>query len=338
MAGVVNLSKSRINLLFIKYYSANFMKHREFSSETNIQTDEEFRVLELYPMKKAAKRTEKRFFRDAQVLPPREKRMPIDQDWPSVWPAAKTFRPSAVPLPVYQGYDQKRAPPGKYANAELMKIPNFLHLTPPAVKRHCAAIKKFCTEWPKGLETDEDCEKHFPVEIITSDYCHASPTIRDERSRAVTLTIKLSSLNFDYHARDKLLRLAGSNRYKKGTDELVITASRCPLRKQNYDYLMYLLTALHHESWVTEPWEHKKTEADMEKFFFENSRIENKMSKTIALIESKSDNDNIVEETKNSEKVTSFGKAVTELLNKGETEETLSEYKKSVLNSLGLSN
>ena len=32
-------------------------------------------------------------------------------------------------------------PPGRYGNAELMKIPNFLHLTPAHVKKHCAAIK-----------------------------------------------------------------------------------------------------------------------------------------------------------------------------------------------------
>lgn len=60
-----------------------------------------------------------------------------------------------------------------------MKIPNFLHLTPPAVKKHCSALKQFCTEWPKGLETDEDCDKHFPMTTITTDYCHSSPTIKD---------------------------------------------------------------------------------------------------------------------------------------------------------------
>jgi small subunit ribosomal protein S35 len=32
-------------------------------------------------------------------------------------------------------------PPGKFANAELMKIPNFLHLTPPAIERQCQALK-----------------------------------------------------------------------------------------------------------------------------------------------------------------------------------------------------
>lgn len=32
-------------------------------------------------------------------------------------------------------------PPGRYANAELMKIPNFLHLTPAHIKKHCEALK-----------------------------------------------------------------------------------------------------------------------------------------------------------------------------------------------------
>ena len=75
-----------------------------------------------------------------------------DQDWPSVWPAARTFHPASVPLPLRQGVIQQKKllPPEKYANTELMKIPNFLHLTPPAINRHCDAIKKFCTPWPKG--------------------------------------------------------------------------------------------------------------------------------------------------------------------------------------------
>ena len=32
-------------------------------------------------------------------------------------------------------------PPDKYNNLELMKIPNFLHLTPDAIERQCKAIK-----------------------------------------------------------------------------------------------------------------------------------------------------------------------------------------------------
>ena len=68
--------------------------------------------------------------------------MPIDQDWTSVWPAARSFHPASVPLPIRQGYPHNLSPPpNKFGNLELMKIPNFLHLTPPAIKQQCQAIK-----------------------------------------------------------------------------------------------------------------------------------------------------------------------------------------------------
>jgi small subunit ribosomal protein S35 len=45
-------------------------------------------------------------------------------------------------LPLHQGWVKPgKTAPGKFANAELMKIPNFLHLTPPAIKRQCEALK-----------------------------------------------------------------------------------------------------------------------------------------------------------------------------------------------------
>lgn len=176
--------------------------------------------------------------------------MPVDQDWPSVWPGQKTFHPASVPLPIRQGYPLKgQAPPEKYANAELMKIPNFLHLTPPAIKRHCEALKQFCNDWPVGLETDDDCTKHFPLQVITSDYCYSGPSIRDPLARIVTFRLKLSSLKLDTHAKDKLMRLLGK-RYDPETDLITITTDRCPMKKQNYEYAEYLLTAVYHESWV----------------------------------------------------------------------------------------
>jgi hypothetical protein len=49
-----------------------------------------------------------------------------DQSWGSDCSTPGTFHPATVPL---QTTDQ--VVPSKYANAELMKIPNFLHLTPP---------------------------------------------------------------------------------------------------------------------------------------------------------------------------------------------------------------
>lgn len=175
--------------------------------------------------------------------------MAVDQDWGSVWPGPKTFHPAAVPLPIRQGYIEKGVIPDKFGNAELMKIPNFLHLTPPVVKRQCEALKKFCTPWPKALDSDEKCEKHFPIEVISSDYCHSSPTIRDPLARIVTLKIKVSHLNLNDRAKDKFRRLVG-DKYDEETDILTLVTDRCPTKKQNYDYAMYLLTALYHESLV----------------------------------------------------------------------------------------
>ncbi len=73
--------------------------------------------------------------------------MSTDQDWTNVWPTATTFKQSVVPLPITQGYvasdnENKGLPVEKYANAELMKIPNFFHLTPNHIKKHCATIKR----------------------------------------------------------------------------------------------------------------------------------------------------------------------------------------------------
>lgn len=47
------------------------------------------------------------------------------------------------------------------------------------------------------------------------------------------------------------------------------------MRHQNLDYSLYVLTALFHESWVTEPWEiTDKQESDMAFFEYEKSRSE----------------------------------------------------------------
>lgn len=175
--------------------------------------------------------------------------MAVDQNWGSVWPGPRSFHPATVPLPIRQGYAEKGASPSKYGNAELMKVPNFLHLTPPVIKSQCKALKQFCTAWPKKLKSDVDCANYFPIEIAFSHYCYSSPSIREPLARIVTLKIKLSSLPLNKHAKDKFLRLIG-NRYDEETDIITIVTDRCPLRKQNYDYAMYLITALFHESWV----------------------------------------------------------------------------------------
>ncbi|CAB4053926.1 POLH [Lepeophtheirus salmonis] len=101
-----------------------------------------FRVLDIglpnkYDLDKDTKKRRKEF-----RAPERKK---SDVEWSSVWPAPKTFHPYVVPLPIRQGFVNRKegkTVPDKNANVELMKIPNFLHATPPAIRQHCAAIKK----------------------------------------------------------------------------------------------------------------------------------------------------------------------------------------------------
>ena len=65
-------------------------------------------------------------------------------DWSSVWPVARSFAPSVVPLPIRMGFQKQywtRPPPAKFANLELVKIPNFLHLTPATIRKHCQALR-----------------------------------------------------------------------------------------------------------------------------------------------------------------------------------------------------
>lgn len=304
--------------------------------------------------------------------------MPTDQHWPSVWPAARTFHPAVVPLPLHMGYIERKnryAPPSKWANAELMKIPNFLHLSPPAVKAHCQAIKKFCTKWPEALETDKDCERNFPIEVMFTDFVHASPSIRDPRSRLVKMTFKINSLPMDHHARDKFKRLLQCQeadpvsghrtqvrglipftvlrrikRYDEKTDIATLTADRCPMRTQNYDFLHYILTAAFFESWKTEAWEKtvsqggEKTQQDWEHFIWRESESFKRVVKYLknASIDSDhnvetmwSQSENLKEEIdkriKKDPVVKAYEESLTQIYDSGESEESVQKYKESVV-------
>jgi len=227
-----------------------------------------------------------------------------------------------VPLPVRQGVAQTKTlvTPSKYGNAELMKIPNFLHLTPPVVKRHCDAIRRFCTPWPRGLELDEDLEKHFPIEMITSDYLNSSSNIRDRRARIVCVKFKLSSLDLDQHARDKFIRLL-ADRYDAESDTVTLVADRCPYRGQNVDYIDYLITALYHESWVREDWEVKEDE-DKENFSWDMGSMREAVERLVQVEESPD--------------VLAYKEATSRLLNEGENEQSLRSYKDKVERMLKL--
>lgn len=258
--------------------------------------------------------------------------MPVNQDWTAVYPAATPFRANSVPLPVRMGYPVRGGvPPEKKGNLELIKIPNFLHLTPAAIKKHCEALKPFCTEWPSALDTDAKCDQHFPVKVESTDYVSAGLSVRNPSARIVHLRIKLSSLNLDDHARKKMLKLVGE-RYCKDTDILTIITDSCPLRQQNYDYAMYLLTVLYHESWKTEAWEAEKTVADMEEYSWEGSPSQKNILDTLVRMKvaGEEEGEEVREQLLGRREVQEYKDSVTRLKNEGESESTMLQYKEAV--------
>ncbi|CAJ0568720.1 unnamed protein product, partial [Mesorhabditis spiculigera] len=197
------------------------------------------------------------------VRKPRSETMEPDQDWPNVWPAARSFNASVVPLP-------------KQGNLELVKIPNFLHLTPAAIQRHCEVIKKFCTPFPAELKKEEAVDQFLPMSLYYNDYVHQGSSIRDPRSRVVTTTLKVKNLGLTDAAYQKIQRLAGQ-RYDEATDTLTILTDRCHTRKQNDDYGQYLLTVLYHEAHKVEQWEQQATRVDALKLEFDGSASKEKI-------------------------------------------------------------
>eukprot|EP00066_Takifugu_rubripes_P004286 XP_003967536.1 PREDICTED: 28S ribosomal protein S35, mitochondrial [Takifugu rubripes] len=269
---------------------------------------------------------------------PRTEKMPINQDWSAVYPSAAPFKANSVPLPVRMGYPVKGGvTPGKKGNLELIKIPNFLHLTPAAIKKHCEALKPFCTEWPSALDTDAKCDELFPIKVTSTDYVSAGQSLRNPSARVVNIKVKLSSLNLDDHARKKMIKLVGE-RYDKGSDVLTIKADRCPLRQQNLDYAMYLLTVLYHESWKMEPWEAEKTVADMEEYSWEDSPSQKNMLDLLARIKmaGEEEGEEVREQLLSQREVQDYKDSVTRLKNEGDNEDTMRQYKEAVKKVLSL--
>uniref|UniRef100_UPI0037E8936D small ribosomal subunit protein mS35 n=1 Tax=Semicossyphus pulcher TaxID=241346 RepID=UPI0037E8936D len=264
--------------------------------------------------------------------------MPVDQDWTAVYPAATPFRPSSIPLPVRMGFPVKGGvPPEKKGNLELIKVPNFLHLTPAAIKKHCEALKPFCTEWPSALDSDAKCDEHFPIKLQSTDYVSAGPSVRNPSARIVHLKVKLSSLNLDEHARKKMLKLVGQ-RYCKDTDTLTIKTDSCPLKQQNQEYAMYLLTVLYHESWKTEAWEAEKTVADMEEYSWENSQSQRNILDVLVRMKvaGEGEGEEVREQLLGRREVQEYKDSVTRMKNEGESESVMLQYKEAVKKLLNL--
>lgn len=328
---------------------------RSRGNDDNITEEKigEFRVAKIRPVPNEARERPKR--KTIPMLPPRSTRMPTNQDWKSVWPAARMFHPAIVPLPVHMGSKTSYfvesitgASPDKWANTELMKIPNFLHLTPPHIKTHCAAIKKFCTKWPENLaKDDEECRRYFPLEFTFREHVHAAPTIRDPSARVVRLTFKLSDLPLDEHAKYKAKKILLSSspvmydenlkkelvppRYDPETDMVTLYSDKCPLKIQNYEYLKYVITALFFESWKIEPWEENEmTWEDWEKYQIEKTPSHSKAIDKLQQLHPSLKAEDAVERKEYKE----YKEALCNLFDKGENFETLDSYRKSVENLL----
>lgn len=164
---------------------------------------------------------------------------------------------------------------------------------------------------------------------MTSDYLQALPTVRNVLSRIVTVKLKIDDFKLDQHAKDKFLRLVGE-RYDADKDELTLVTDRCPLRKQNYDYAMYLLTALYHESYLTEDWESSKSLADME--YYDWHQHKSKFTSTEILNWSP----NGIKTENQKQPSQGYVESVETLMNEGENIYNLEKYKEQVVGILNL--
>ncbi|XP_003383405.1 PREDICTED: 28S ribosomal protein S35, mitochondrial-like [Amphimedon queenslandica] len=174
-------------------------------------------------------------------------------EWSSVCQTARPFDPYLIPLSLRMGRPPKgEVPPPVEGNHELLKIPNFFHLTPPAIEKHCVALKELCTDWPRELP-------RLPITVSSINKLSASSDIRDESSRIVKLRFKVSDLKLPERARTKLIKLA-DHRYNKKNDIVTIIGDRCPIRKQNREYVEYIMKVLMIESMKEEEWEKKNEE------------------------------------------------------------------------------
>nr|CAD7411840.1 unnamed protein product [Timema cristinae] len=99
-------------------------------------------------------------------------------------------------------------------------------------------------------------------------------------------------------------------------------ADRCPLKQQNYDYILYVLTALYHEAWKKETWEQEKSEADMEFYDWARSVSRQNILSYLSLSSNDTTNDT-------SPHLPDYEQAVSELFNQGEDDYTLFKYKES---------
>lgn len=206
---------------------------------------------------------------------------------------------------------------------------NFAHRGRPAWKRtrNAISISPSNTSRPIIVKHCPPYEIHWPgllrfALVIVSWFF---PFLGSQFTLWLSFQLKLSVLPLDKHARDKFLRLV-EDRYDPETDMLTLVVDRCPLRKQNFDYARYLLTALFYESFNVEPWEALKSEADMEYYDWNRNRSKEVLDAILAYGDQSGD------QPKPS--TDAFAASVEQLFNDGENEQNLQKYKNEALKLL----
>jgi len=178
------------------------------------------------------------------------------KDWPSAHPTPQSYNQNIIPLPIRMGRHWINRidplPAEADGNIELLKIPNFFHLTPPAIERHCEALKPYTTPFPKDV-IDR------PIRITTINYLYDGPSVRHPNSRKIKFQVYVKDLQLTAVEETKLKRLLGK-RYNPQNDELTLISQLCTTRAHNKEYGYYLLASLLQEARTVHDWEEKVSE------------------------------------------------------------------------------
>lgn len=127
--------------------------------------------------------------------------------------------------------------------------------------------------------------------------------------------------------------------YKVLTGTLHISANSLSLKQNKTLFLGSIsqISELTFSFQKTEEWEKDKTEADMEEYIWENSSSEKNILQTLLQMKAAEKNLEInEEELLGTKEVEDYKKSVVSLKNKGDNENTLSQYKESVKKLLNL--
>ena len=178
------------------------------------------------------------------------------EDWSDVYPAEKPLDPYLIELPLRGGGHKirKELPPIAEGNAVFWQSPNFFHLTPPAIQKHCEALEPLLTEWPSDLP-------YCPVEVETTDFLLSGNERYHQDGRHVRMEVDFDSLQLTGRPREKMLELL-EDKYDVDKNVIKLESRRCPTKTQNKDYLYYLLKVLYFEANRSEKWEEMRLATD----------------------------------------------------------------------------